>query len=112
MIDKIMVVLQNYTDSLDIKSGSCNQTCVTSSCERTEAIDIKAEDISDVQKEQDPGPTINAEPEVGCISVCLFLGTFHRCEEFPIVLPVSICWCVCMPFLLNRYFVESSLKYV
>jgi hypothetical protein len=98
MIDKIMVVLQNYADSLDIEGGSCNQTCVTSSCDGTEAIDVKAEGISAVQKEQDSMPTINAEPEVGCISVCLFLGTFHRCEESPIVFPVPICWCVCMPF--------------
>jgi hypothetical protein len=81
MIDKIMVVLQSYTDSLDVEAGSCKQTCVTFSCDGTEAIDTKAEDISDVQKKQDPVPTINAEPEVGCISVCLLLGTFHRREE-------------------------------
>jgi hypothetical protein len=92
-----MVVLQNYTDSLDIEAGSCNQTCVTSSCDGTDAIDIKAEDISDVQKEQDPVPTLNAEPEVGCRSACL-LGTFRRCEESPVVFPVSICVSIWMPF--------------
>jgi hypothetical protein len=99
-----MVVLQDYTDSLNIEAGSCNQTCVTSSCDGTEAIDIKTEDISDVEEEQDPMPTINAEPEVGCMSVCLFLSTFHRYEGSPILFYVSICGSVCMTFPSEQVF--------
>jgi hypothetical protein len=77
---KITVVLQNCKGLLNIEPDVCSQAHVVSSSDETEAIDTKAEDISDVQKEQYSVPTINAEPEVGCMFVCLFLGTFQRCE--------------------------------
>jgi hypothetical protein len=64
VIDKVTVVLQNCTDTLNIEPGLCNQTYVTSSCDGTDAIDVKAEDVSNVREEQDPVPTTNAKPEV------------------------------------------------
>jgi hypothetical protein len=65
----ITVVLQNCKGLLNIEPGVCSQTHVVYSSDETETVDTKVEDISDVQKEQNPVSTINAEPEVGCMSV-------------------------------------------
>jgi hypothetical protein len=67
-----MVVLQNYTNSEKILEGSYGETdppCY----DADQAMNIKDEDVSDVEEEEDPMPItvqeIKTEPEVSCMSL-------------------------------------------
>jgi hypothetical protein len=51
--------------------------CVTSFQDRSEAMDIKVEEVTDVKEEQEDPlavtcPALDAEQEVSCVCVCLF----------------------------------------
>jgi hypothetical protein len=74
-----LVVLQNLTDSENVQS-LCTEMCPASSHDAYQAINIKAEVLSDAE-EEDPHaktfPGIKAEPEVSCVSVSM-LGGFHK----------------------------------
>jgi hypothetical protein len=62
-----LVVLQNLTDSENVQS-LCTEMCPASSHDAYQAINIKAEVLSDLEEEEDPHavpfPVIKAEPEV------------------------------------------------
>jgi hypothetical protein len=67
-----MVVLQNYTNSEKILEGSYGET--DPACyDADQAMNIKDEDISDAEEEEDPVPItipeIKTEPEVSCMSL-------------------------------------------
>jgi hypothetical protein len=72
MINKDMMVLQNYTDLGNAVPGPCAETCTTSH-DATQAMNIKSEEVSDADEEGDPLqitlPKIKAEPEVSCMSL-------------------------------------------
>jgi hypothetical protein len=69
-----MMVLQNYTYLGNAVPGPCAETC-TSSLDATQAMNIKAEEVSDADEKEDPlritVPRIKAEPEVSCM--CLYV---------------------------------------
>jgi hypothetical protein len=85
MIDNCLVVLQNCVDLLKV---SCSDTCLTSSHDGNQVIDIKVEDVTDIQEQEDllltDFPAVETEHEVSCMSVCTLLDTFHRYTEFPV----------------------------
>jgi hypothetical protein len=66
------MVLQNYTDTGNAVPGPCAETC-TASHDATQAMNIKAEEVSDADEKRDPVrvtlPKMKAEPEVSCMSL-------------------------------------------
>jgi hypothetical protein len=72
MIDKCMVVSQKCIDE-DVP-GSYSETCITSPPDGNQIIDMKVEDVTDIQVKEDPMPVtfpvIKGEQEVSFISVC------------------------------------------
>jgi hypothetical protein len=70
-----MVVLQNCINLPKVVPSSYSETSLTSSHDDNQVIDIKAEDVTDIQEEEeeDPllitSPVIKAENEVSCMSV-------------------------------------------
>jgi hypothetical protein len=68
MIDKGMVVLQNCIDLQKVIPDSYSETCLTSPHDGSQVINIKVEDVTDIQDEEDPlqvtFPEIKAEHEV------------------------------------------------
>jgi NAD-dependent dihydropyrimidine dehydrogenase PreA subunit len=70
MTDKGMVVLQACMDSQKYVSGSCIETCPASSYDVDHSINIKVEEVSDVEEEEDPlqisFPGMEAEHAVSC----------------------------------------------
>jgi hypothetical protein len=72
MIDKDMMVLQNYTNSENVLLGPYGE--IYPAChDANQAINIKAEEVSDAEEEVDPLPItfreIKAEPEVSSMSL-------------------------------------------
>jgi hypothetical protein len=84
VIDKGIVVLQHCMDLVKVELGSYNETYQTHSLNGNQ-IDIKVEDVADIQEEDDddPFPVVKAEQEVSCM--CILLGTFHKCRESCVV---------------------------
>jgi hypothetical protein len=74
MINKDMLILQNYTDLGNAVRGPCAETCTTSH-NATQAMNIKSEEVLDAGEEEGPVqitfPKIRAEPEVSCM--CLYV---------------------------------------
>jgi hypothetical protein len=68
------MVLQNCVDSLRSGPVSCSETCLRSSGDGNEIIDIKVEDPTGIKEEELPEPillrTIKMEPEVSFVSSC------------------------------------------
>jgi hypothetical protein len=68
MIDKIMVILQNSLDLLEVEPGSDSEMCH----DGNHVIDIKAEVVTDIQEDEDPilipFPVIKTEQEV-CLCI-------------------------------------------
>jgi hypothetical protein len=97
MINKDMMVLQTYIDLGNAVPGPCAETCTTSH-DATQAMNIKSEEVSDADEEEDPLqitlPEMKAEPEVSCMSVCPLLGRYQKYAGVPIVfLSPSLCLC-------------------
>jgi hypothetical protein len=71
------MVLQNCVDSLRSGPVSCSETCLRSSDDRNEIMDIKVEEATDIKEEEHPEPipfqTIKTEPEVRFMSLSLGL---------------------------------------
>jgi hypothetical protein len=69
--DKGMTVLQNWLDSQKNLPGLHSETCASSSLSGVQAVDIKAEEISDIEDTKDHVPMtivgIKAEHEVSCM---------------------------------------------
>jgi hypothetical protein len=80
-----LVVLQNPTDSENVQ-GPCTEICPVSSHDTYQAINIKAEVLSDVEEEEDPLAKtfpggIKAEREVSHNSEAVyFIATAVRIE--------------------------------
>jgi hypothetical protein len=70
MTDKGILVLQDCPHSQEDAPGSCTETCPTSSHNIFQTINIKVEEVSDVEEEEDPlpisFPVVEAEHEVSC----------------------------------------------
>jgi hypothetical protein len=74
MIDNNLVILQNCMDFLRVKLGSCSETCQTSSHNENQVLDIKVEDRSvGEQEEEDPLviPFTSVNPEYDVSFVCI-----------------------------------------
>jgi hypothetical protein len=73
LIDKDMTVLQNYTTLEKDVMGPCGETYPTTFDDAYQAMNIKAEKVSDTEEEEDPVPMtfveIKAEPEVRYMSL-------------------------------------------
>jgi hypothetical protein len=93
--DKGMVVLQNCLDSQRDVPGSHSEAFRSSSLDGDQAVNVKVEELSDVEYEEDhlpmTGVAIKAEPEVSCISVCPLLGVSHSHPEFPVLFLLWFC---------------------
>jgi hypothetical protein len=74
VVYKDVMALQNYTNVDKVVPGSYDDTYPTSD-DGDQAMNIKAEEVSEVKVEEDPQPItfprIKAEPEVGCMSLCV-----------------------------------------
>jgi hypothetical protein len=72
MIDKGMMVLQSYTYSENILVGPYGET-YPACHDADQAMNMKAEDVSDAAEKEDPIPIkvleMKAEPEVSCMSL-------------------------------------------
>jgi hypothetical protein len=71
MTDKGMLVLQDSAHSQVDVSGSCTETSPTSSHDAFQTINIKVEEVSDVEEEEEDPlsisfPGVEAEHEVSC----------------------------------------------
>jgi hypothetical protein len=71
-------------DLLRAEAGSC--TCRTSCCNGNGVIRVKVENITDSEEGDDPlpitFPVIKVEHEVSCLTLCAFVGTFHKYLNF------------------------------
>jgi hypothetical protein len=77
-----MVVLQNCMDLQKPVPGPCSETYPASPCDANQAMNIKVEEVSGIEaEEEDPVPTtfvgIKAEHKVSCMSMCPLCGRFH-----------------------------------
>jgi hypothetical protein len=71
MVEKGMMVLQNYTKSENVLVGPYGETYAACN-DANQALNIKAEEISDTEEEDDVPKTIQEmklEPEVSCMSL-------------------------------------------
>jgi hypothetical protein len=68
------MVLQSYMEVLKDEPGLCDETCVTSSDDGNQVIDIKVEEDNDVKEEDGPelvtSPLTEAEHEVCHVTQC------------------------------------------
>jgi hypothetical protein len=96
MVDKDLMVLQNYAKLENVVQGSFNETYATYD-DANQAKNIKAKEASDAEEEEDPVPMtfpkIKAEAEVSFMSVCPLLRKHHRYIEMPVVCMISISLC-------------------
>jgi hypothetical protein len=111
VIDREVIVLQNCTNLVEVVPGPYSETRTTSDS-ANQAMNIKGEEVSDV--EEDPEPVtclkIKAEPEVRYMSVCVSLiGRYHICAEMPIFFLNSVSLSVDMK---QFQFVDCMLKSV
>jgi hypothetical protein len=74
MIDKAVMVLQNCTNLEKFVPGACGEA-YQAYHDANQAMNIKAEEVSDAEEEEEVGPVpitcqeIKAEPEVSCMSL-------------------------------------------
>ena len=75
-------------DLLNVKTGSCNETCVTSSHDGNEVISIKVENILCMDEEEEDNecvlksfPSLKSDHEVRCVCshvyICLLSMSVH-----------------------------------
>jgi hypothetical protein len=69
-------------DLLRAEAGSYTETCRTSCLNGNGVIRVKVENITDTEEGDDPlpiiFPVIKVEREVSTMTLCTFVGTFHR----------------------------------
>jgi hypothetical protein len=102
VIDKDMMVLQNYTNSEDVLMGPYGET-YPACYDANQALNVKAEEVSGAEEEEDPVPKtikeIKAEPEVSCMCMstvrqisqiwrlcCYDIRTHHHRELPPYIM--------------------------
>jgi hypothetical protein len=82
VIDKDMTVLQNFGETYPASNDA------------DQAINIKAEEVSDADEEE-PMPItfleVKAEPEVSCMSVFELLDRYHTYAKMPVVFLLPLC---------------------
>jgi hypothetical protein len=78
MTDKGILVLQDYTDSQEDVLGSCIETYPTTSYDPNQTINIKVEEFSDVEEEEDPVPIQFPGIEAEHVSCFFFSPTNSR----------------------------------
>ena len=74
MIDNDVLILQNCMDLLKVELGSCSDTCLTSSHNENQVIDIKVEEGSVGEREEEdplPIPFTPMNPEYDVSFVCI-----------------------------------------
>jgi hypothetical protein len=80
MIDYYVLILQNCMDLLKVESGSCSETCLTSSHDENQVVGIKVEEGSvgegeeeEEEEEEDPLliPLTLVETEYDVSFVCI-----------------------------------------
>jgi hypothetical protein len=80
MIDVVLLVLQNLTDSENIQ-GLCGEMSPAASQDAYQATILKTEVLTDAEAEEDPlaitFAEITVEPEVSCVFVSK-LGRFQK----------------------------------
>jgi hypothetical protein len=87
MTDKGMLVLQDCPHSQEDAPGSCTETCPTSSHNIFQTINIKVEEISDVEEEEEEDPlpisfpVVETEHKVRC-----FVSSLTDCRPSVAVL--------------------------
>jgi hypothetical protein len=115
-----MFVLQNCMDLEKHVSAPCSETYPTSSHDANQAMNIKVEEVSDIEVEEEhPMPMsfigIKAEHEVSCMSpLCPLFGRFHTRQELPVVSHISICLSV-YPYkqiCCGEWILKSPFQYV
>jgi len=62
MTDNDLLILQNCMDFLKVKLGSCSETCLTSSHNENQVVDIKVEDCSVGEREEEDPLLITFTP--------------------------------------------------
>jgi hypothetical protein len=84
MVDKDIMVLQNY-EYTNVKKEVCGPfvEMYPASDDADESKNIKAEEVSDAEEEEDPlaitVPKIKAEPEVSCVYVYVHIFRNASC---------------------------------
>jgi hypothetical protein len=97
MSEKCMVVLQKCVDIEKRVPGPCSETYPPSSHDANQPMNMKVEEVSDVEGEEKHRVPmtligIKAEHEVSCMSpLCPLCGKFHTGPELPILSLVSTC---------------------
>jgi hypothetical protein len=97
MINKDMMVLQNYTDLGNAVPGPCGGT-YTASHDATQAMNIKSEEVSDEDEKEDAVqmsfPKITVESEVSCMFLylhCWQISQICRSANYIFYLHLSVC---------------------
>jgi hypothetical protein len=88
MTDKGILVLQNCMDLDKCAPGPCGETYPTAANDATVTMNIKVEEVSDIEVEDEcPVPMtfvgIKAEHEVRCMSACPLLACFTHNKKYP-----------------------------
>jgi hypothetical protein len=93
--DKVMVILQISTDVLKVEPGLYSETRLASSYDGYEATDIKVEQISDKEDDEDPVPVIypavKDKHKVSCMLVCPLLDIFIDIQNCLFAVIISLC---------------------
>jgi hypothetical protein len=58
MVDNDVLILQNCIGSLKVEPGACRETCLTSSHNENQVIDIKVEVGSNAEEEEEEDPLL------------------------------------------------------
>jgi hypothetical protein len=58
VIDNDVLILQNCIDLLKVEPGSCSDTCLTSSHNENKVLDVKVEDCSVGEREEEEDPLL------------------------------------------------------
>ncbi|KDQ84750.1 uncharacterized protein LOC110840910 [Zootermopsis nevadensis] len=75
-LGELPLIKSEHEDSINLQKGipdSYGETCLESSYEDNQIVDIKVDDVGGVIEEEDPllitSPAIKAELEVSCVSI-------------------------------------------
>jgi hypothetical protein len=83
------------------KFGLKRKTGSISSHDADHIVNVKVEEVSDLEEEEVPMPiicqTVKVEhDEVSCICICTLLNRIHGYSELSVYSSSSLCICVCM----------------
>jgi hypothetical protein len=113
MADKCIVGLQDCMDlEKRVPPAPCSEIYPTSSHGANLAMNIKVEEVSDIEVEgKHVVPVtligVKAEQEVSCMSVCPLFGRLHTRPEFPVV-----CLVCSSHYCSGEWILKSPFSYV